>query len=118
MAFRDILRGIGDLILNNKLITFLSVALFAFVIATIALASENNSNANALDACRGQLWQATSVVPVTTTTLQPAESTTAAGGGDSSTTEATTSTEQSSTTEATTATPDPGANGSVRKRRR
>lgn len=120
MAFRDILRGIGDLILNNKLITFLSVALFAFIIATIALAGENNSNADALEACRGQLWLATSVAPpAATTTPLPGDSTTgeASSTADASTTDG--SSTESSTTEATTTTTTTLApEGGSRKRRR
>ncbi|XP_001657208.2 uncharacterized protein LOC5578922 [Aedes aegypti] len=90
MAFRDILRGICDLILNNKLIFFLSVALFAFIIATIALAVENNSNADDLASCRDSLWHATSVAPPASTTLQPAETTTVAGETTSSAPDVTT----------------------------
>ncbi|EAT44917.1 AAEL003764-PA [Aedes aegypti] len=86
MAFRDILRGICDLILNNKLIFFLSVALFAFIIATIALAVENNSNADDLASCRDSLWHATSVAPPASTRLQPAETTTVAGAETTSST--------------------------------
>lgn len=44
-----------DVILNNKLVTFLSVALFAFMITTIALASSNQSKKNAIQECQAEL---------------------------------------------------------------
>ncbi|XP_055617045.1 uncharacterized protein LOC129762621 isoform X2 [Toxorhynchites rutilus septentrionalis] len=76
MAFKDVMRGIGELILNNKLVTFLSVALFAFIITTIVLATENNSNKDALADCQAQL-SATTAPPIPpTTTLQPGPDTT------------------------------------------
>ncbi|XP_058811363.1 uncharacterized protein LOC131676257 [Topomyia yanbarensis] len=101
MTFKDVLRGVGDVIVNNKLLTFLSVALFAFVIATIALASENNSNANALGECESRLWTATSVTPGTTTVV-PADTTTVTGAPTS--TDAITTPEAATTT--TTVIPD------------
>lgn len=74
------MRNLGDLIMNNKLVTFLSVALFAFVITVIALAVSNNNNASDLDECRAELAKilsSTSVTPaITTTTLASSESTT------------------------------------------
>jgi hypothetical protein len=51
------------------LITFLSVALFAFVIATIALAAEKNGLSSELSECRNELKP--TVAP--TTTLKPPE---------------------------------------------
>ncbi|XP_058455773.1 integumentary mucin C.1-like [Malaya genurostris] len=94
MAFNEIMRNIGDTIMNNKLLTFLSVALFAFVIATIALASENNSNADSLAECKNRLWTATSEAPVTTT-IAPVE-TSPTEGSSSSVSETISTTEQSS----------------------
>ncbi len=51
------------------MITFLSVALFAFVIATIALAAEKNGLSSELSECRNELKP--TVAP--TTTLKPSE---------------------------------------------
>ncbi|XP_055587777.1 uncharacterized protein LOC129740186 [Uranotaenia lowii] len=69
MAFMDYIRGFGMAMMNNKLITFLCVAVFAFMIATIALAAENNSNADLLQDCQARLYTATSTpAPATTTT--------------------------------------------------
>ncbi|XP_055532391.1 uncharacterized protein LOC129722726 [Wyeomyia smithii] len=51
MAFSDVTRRIKDLILNNKAATFLSVALFAFIISTLALASSNQSKKDAIGQC-------------------------------------------------------------------
>uniref|UniRef100_A0A182Y4H6 Uncharacterized protein n=1 Tax=Anopheles stephensi TaxID=30069 RepID=A0A182Y4H6_ANOST len=81
MGCSEIMRNLGDLIMNNKLVTFLSVALFAFVITVIALAVSNNNNANDLDECRAELAKilsSTSVAPpdTTTTTAISTESTT------------------------------------------
>lgn len=90
MAFRDILRGITDVILNNKLITFLSVALFAFIITTIVLAGANNSNADALAECENKLWHATSTAAPATTAV--ADETTTVITTESTTTAATTTT--------------------------
>lgn len=63
--------------MDNKLLTFLSVSLFAFVITVIALAVSNNNNASDLEECRNQLanLMTTTVVPTVTTTLIPPETT-------------------------------------------
>lgn len=53
------MQGIKDFILNNKLVIFLSVALFAFVISTISLASSNNSKKSALEQCEASIYEAT-----------------------------------------------------------
>lgn len=53
------MQGFKDFILNNKLVIFLSVALFAFVISTISLASSNNSKKTALEQCEASIWEAT-----------------------------------------------------------
>lgn len=53
--------GFTDIILNNKLTIFLGVALFAFVISTISLASSNNSKKNAIEQCEAQYSEATTV---------------------------------------------------------
>ncbi|XP_053698746.1 uncharacterized protein LOC128745692 [Sabethes cyaneus] len=87
MAFSDVMRGIADVILNNKLITFLSVALFAFIIATIALAGQNHSNADALAECQYRLQNANPM-----TTIVPGESTTQAGATTTAETVTTTTT--------------------------
>uniref|UniRef100_A0A182W0J7 Uncharacterized protein n=1 Tax=Anopheles minimus TaxID=112268 RepID=A0A182W0J7_9DIPT len=79
MGCSEIMRNLGELIMNNKLVTFLSVALFAFVITVIALAVSNNNNASDLDDCRAEVSRlmaltstaAPTVAPVTTTTLIP-----------------------------------------------
>lgn len=79
MGCNEIMRNLGELIMNNKLVTFLSVALFAFVITVIALAVSNNNNASDLDECRAELAKilsSTSVTPATTTTLDPVTTTT------------------------------------------
>uniref|UniRef100_A0A182M935 Uncharacterized protein n=1 Tax=Anopheles culicifacies TaxID=139723 RepID=A0A182M935_9DIPT len=55
MGCSEIMRNLGELIMNNKLVTFLSVALFAFVITVIALAVSNNNNASDLDDCRAEV---------------------------------------------------------------
>ncbi|KAL1397664.1 hypothetical protein pipiens_009591 [Culex pipiens pipiens] len=53
------MQGIKDFILNNKLVLFLSVALFAFVISTISLASSNSSKKTAIEQCEASIWEAT-----------------------------------------------------------
>uniref|UniRef100_A0A182IWK9 Aminopeptidase N-like N-terminal domain-containing protein n=1 Tax=Anopheles atroparvus TaxID=41427 RepID=A0A182IWK9_ANOAO len=65
-----------DWVLGNKLATFLSIALFAMVITTIALAVSNNNNASDLEECQAWLDEYDS----TTTTLSPQETTTTVGG--------------------------------------
>lgn len=55
MAASESIRQCRDVILNNKLVTFLSVALFAFMISTIALASSNQSKKNAIHECQVEL---------------------------------------------------------------
>ncbi|XP_035782627.1 uncharacterized protein LOC118461426 [Anopheles albimanus] len=57
MGCSQIMSNLGDLIMNNKLVTFLSVALFAFVITVIALAVSNNNNASDLEACEARLYE-------------------------------------------------------------
>lgn len=52
---------LADFILNNKLVLFLSVALFAFVISTISLASSNSSKKTAIEQCEASIWEATEV---------------------------------------------------------
>ncbi|XP_019548525.3 uncharacterized protein LOC109418755 [Aedes albopictus] len=59
MAASESIRQCRDVILNNKLVTFLSVALFAFMISTIALASSNQSKKNAIQECQAELTDAT-----------------------------------------------------------
>ncbi|XP_049536780.1 uncharacterized protein LOC125951786 [Anopheles darlingi] len=56
MGCSQIMSNLGDLIMNNKLVTFLSVALFAFVITVIALAVSNNNNASDLEVCEARLY--------------------------------------------------------------
>ncbi|XP_058835727.1 uncharacterized protein LOC131692593 [Topomyia yanbarensis] len=51
MTFSDSARQCRDLILNNKLATFLSVALFAFIISTLSLASSNQNKKEAIAQC-------------------------------------------------------------------
>ncbi|EDS35106.1 deoxyribonuclease I [Culex quinquefasciatus] len=53
------MQGFKDFILNNKLVLFLSVALFAFVISTISLASSNSSKKTAIEQCKASIWEAT-----------------------------------------------------------
>lgn len=53
------MQGVKDFILNNKLVIFLSVALFAFIISTISLASSNSSKKTALEQCEANVWEAT-----------------------------------------------------------
>lgn len=64
------MQGFKDFILNNKLVLFLSVALFAFVISTISLASSNSSKKAAIEQCEANIWDATELprcsVPVST----------------------------------------------------
>uniref|UniRef100_A0A1Q3FJ98 Putative deoxyribonuclease i n=1 Tax=Culex tarsalis TaxID=7177 RepID=A0A1Q3FJ98_CULTA len=64
------MQGFKDFILNNKLVLFLSVALFAFVISTISLASSNSSKKTAIEQCEASIWEATELprcsVPVST----------------------------------------------------
>lgn len=58
--------------MDNKLVTFLSVALFAFVITVIALAVSNNNNASDLEECQARLdmlLSQTTTTLATTTTL-------------------------------------------------
>ncbi|XP_055551445.1 mucin-22-like [Wyeomyia smithii] len=110
MAFGDVMRNIADVILNNKLITFLSVALFAFIIATIALAGQNNSNADALAECEYRLQNAnpdstTTIEPVTTTmiaeettTVEAEDTTTTVSGETTTVTETTTTIAEETTT--------------------
>ncbi|XP_052871003.1 uncharacterized protein LOC128276586 [Anopheles cruzii] len=71
MSWAQCMSNVGVLIMNNKLVTFLSVALFAFVITTIALSESNNTNAADLDECRAKLLSATTTTVATTTTLAP-----------------------------------------------
>ncbi|EDS42853.1 hypothetical protein CpipJ_CPIJ000657 [Culex quinquefasciatus] len=78
----------------NKLLTFLGVALFAFFVATIALAVENNDNAAALQSCKDRLYAATT----TPTTVPPAETTQAPAPATTLTPEATTTTTEEPTT--------------------
>ncbi|XP_050088228.1 glutamyl aminopeptidase isoform X2 [Anopheles aquasalis] len=70
-----------DWMLNNKAATFLSVALFAMVITTIALAVSNNNNAADLEECQAQIDSVTTTIaPATsdsTTTAVSNEDTTA-----------------------------------------
>lgn len=76
MGCSEIMSNIGGLIMDNKLLTFLSVALFAFVITVIALAVSNNNNASDLDHCMAELDKlrglTTTVTPVVTDTTSPA----------------------------------------------
>lgn len=76
MGCSEIMSNIGGLIMDNKLVTFLSVALFAFVITVIALAVSNNNNASDLEECQARVsfllsqtstTIATTLDPVTTT---------------------------------------------------
>ncbi|XP_001230833.2 uncharacterized protein LOC4576879 [Anopheles gambiae] len=82
MGCSEIMRNLGDLVMNNKLVTFLSVALFAFVITVIALAVSNNNNASDLEECQARLAEflssttTTIVTPETTTTVAPTPETT------------------------------------------
>ncbi|XP_052889331.1 uncharacterized protein LOC128297684 [Anopheles moucheti] len=82
MGCSEIMRNLGELIMNNKLVTFLSVALFAFVITVIALAVSNNNNADDLEQCRADvarlmLLTSTAAPTVTPeTTLTPVTETT------------------------------------------
>lgn len=55
MAVNDLVRQCRDGILNNKLVTILSVALFAFIISTIALASSNQNKKEAIEKCRSEI---------------------------------------------------------------
>lgn len=81
MGCSEIMRNIGGIIMDNKLVTFLSVALFAFVITVIALAVSNNNNASDLEECQARVsvllsltsttLATTATEPVTTTTLAP-----------------------------------------------
>ncbi|XP_053681412.1 uncharacterized protein LOC128732259 [Anopheles nili] len=76
MGCSEIMRHLGELIMNNKLVTFLSVSLFAFVITVIALAVSNNNNASDLEECQAALANAlrtTTLAPATT--LQPIDTT-------------------------------------------
>uniref|UniRef100_A0A182P2X2 Aminopeptidase N-like N-terminal domain-containing protein n=1 Tax=Anopheles epiroticus TaxID=199890 RepID=A0A182P2X2_9DIPT len=84
----QLLQQSKDWVLRNKVATFLSVALFAMVITTIALAVSNNNNATDLEECEAQLAPFQS----TTTTMQPTLSdstiaqTTAEGAGSTTST--------------------------------
>uniref|UniRef100_A0A182NKV6 Uncharacterized protein n=1 Tax=Anopheles dirus TaxID=7168 RepID=A0A182NKV6_9DIPT len=82
MGCSEIMRNLGEIVMNNKLVTFLSVALFAFVITVIALAVSNNNNASDLEECQARLYEAlnptTTTAATITTTLAPADTTTAA----------------------------------------
>uniref|UniRef100_A0A1Q3FNG6 Uncharacterized protein n=2 Tax=Culex tarsalis TaxID=7177 RepID=A0A1Q3FNG6_CULTA len=73
-----VMQRIVDWIAANKLVTFLGVALFAFVVATIALAVENNDNADALRSCQDRLYAATAVPPAVTTPIPEQTTTTVA----------------------------------------
>ncbi|XP_049276575.1 glutamyl aminopeptidase isoform X2 [Anopheles funestus] len=66
----QLLQQSKDWILRNKVATFLSVALFAMVITTIALAVSNNGNANDLEVCEAEIaaFYATSTTTQATTT--------------------------------------------------
>ncbi|KFB46685.1 AGAP003077-PA-like protein [Anopheles sinensis] len=108
-----------DWVLNNKLATFLSVALFAMVITTIALAVSNNNNSSDLDECQATLWElesGTTTVSLTET-APPADTTvtdsTIQDGSSTTTismdTSPITTTEASTTLETTTAV-DPETN--------
>uniref|UniRef100_A0A182LVW7 Aminopeptidase N-like N-terminal domain-containing protein n=1 Tax=Anopheles culicifacies TaxID=139723 RepID=A0A182LVW7_9DIPT len=70
----QLLQQSKDWILKNKVATFLSVALFAMVITTIALAVSNNSNATDLEECQAEIdaFYATSTTVITSpgTTLE------------------------------------------------
>ncbi|XP_035773194.1 glutamyl aminopeptidase-like isoform X5 [Anopheles albimanus] len=57
-----------DWMLNNKVATFLSVALFAMVITTIALAVSNNNNAADLEECQAKIDSVTSTIAPTSET--------------------------------------------------
>ncbi|XP_049276984.1 uncharacterized protein LOC125760664 [Anopheles funestus] len=80
MGCSEIMRNLGELVMNNKLVTFLSVALFAFVITVIALAVSNNNNASDLDQCREEVARlmllTSTAAPATTTTEAPTQTTT------------------------------------------
>ncbi|XP_053667378.1 uncharacterized protein LOC128717019 [Anopheles marshallii] len=84
MGCSEIMRNLGELIMNNKLVTFLSVALFAFVITVIALAVSNNNNADDLEQCRADVARlllltstaAPTATPETTTIATPETTTT------------------------------------------
>ncbi|XP_039444361.1 uncharacterized protein LOC120424335 isoform X2 [Culex pipiens pallens] len=89
MGFVIIMQRIVDWIAANKLLTFLGVALFAFFVATIALAVENNDNAAALQSCQDRLYAATT----TPTTVPPAETTQAPEATTTTTEEPTTTNE-------------------------
>ncbi|XP_058060086.1 uncharacterized protein LOC131210811 [Anopheles bellator] len=82
MSCAQCMSNVGELIMNNKLVTFLSVALFAFVITVIALAVSNNNNAADLDECRAELDRllslTTTTVVATTTTATTEPTTTVA----------------------------------------
>lgn len=74
--------------MNNKLVTFLSVALFAFVITVIALAVSNNNNASDLEECQAKLYEAlnpTTLAPVTPTVTEESVTTTTQATEKSST---------------------------------
>lgn len=80
-----------DWVLRNKVATFLSVALFAMVITTIALAVSNNSNASDLEECEVQLAPFLSTTNVPTTgsseaTTSEQQTTTEETGGATTTT--------------------------------
>lgn len=90
MGCSEIMSNIGGLIMDNKLVTFLSVALFAFVITVIALAVSNNNNASDLEECQARVsfllsqtstTIATTLDPAVTTTASPAPETTSEATG-------------------------------------
>ncbi|XP_035897099.1 glutamyl aminopeptidase isoform X2 [Anopheles stephensi] len=84
----QLLQQSKDWVLRNKVATFLSVALFAMVITTIALAVSNNNNASDLEACEAEIgmYQTTSTTaPVSTTDADQQQSTTTLGTDDGST---------------------------------
>uniref|UniRef100_A0A182X8C4 Aminopeptidase N-like N-terminal domain-containing protein n=1 Tax=Anopheles quadriannulatus TaxID=34691 RepID=A0A182X8C4_ANOQN len=86
----QLLQQSKDWVLRNKVATFLSVALFAMVITTIALAVSNNSNATDLEECEVQLAPFLSTTSVPTTESSDAatneQQTTTEGTGGATTT--------------------------------
>ncbi|EAA08434.6 AGAP003077-PA [Anopheles gambiae str. PEST] len=87
----QLLQQSKDWVLRNKVATFLSVALFAMVITTIALAVSNNSNASDLEECEVQLapFLSTTNVPTTESsdaTTSEQQTTTEGTGGATTTT--------------------------------
>uniref|UniRef100_A0A182N6L7 glutamyl aminopeptidase n=1 Tax=Anopheles dirus TaxID=7168 RepID=A0A182N6L7_9DIPT len=93
-----------DWVLKNKAATFLSVALFAMVITTIALAVSNNNNASDLEECQADLLTTTTSNPGSSIETTQEQTTTVAQDGS---TTAPISMETSPLTELTTTTSVP-----------